>query len=542
LLNIISKNIRVKLSLSIGLVLVSLVVVFLAYNSLTIKLIKGIETSGHRYMPGLSSVLNADRDLYQAYAAQLEYLSSENPDSKPDFEENAQQATDKMHVFIDLLAQHPKLVDELKAFDSTYGVWKKSSEQFFKLLDQGNKEAAQALLLGENKKNFSELRELFNIAGELLEQQSETSIASLSSDITQYKLWLLFFVIAVIGVSTFLTYVVPKLLVNGIDELSKRIKEIREGDGDLTQRINTQRKDQLGLLANEFDGFIIKLQALINEIKENSISLNTSSQELKLMSNSNKDLNYAQNQKIEVIVTAVNEFSVSIREVAENTLNASTATNETTEMTKDGMLLINQSVQEVKELSASIQQANDDIRTLTEESDNIATVLDVIRNIAEQTNLLALNAAIEAARAGEHGRGFAVVADEVRSLASKTQKSTNEIQQMIDKLQEGVKNAVTSIEDGFEKVQRNVESTDKTQLMFESINNSTSLISDMVTQIAAATEEQGHVSEDINNNIVSVNDQNRESLDVSEKFYQVSEDVNNLSEKLNSNVDQFKVS
>lgn len=541
MLNTIGKSIRIKLSLSIGLVFASLVLVVVAYNSLTSKLTDGIETEGHRFIPALSLAINADRDLYQAYVAQLEYLHDNDPSFKKDFTENAQQATDKMQEYRALLSGYPKIIAELSNFDQSYALWKKDSDKYFQLFDQGKKAEAETLLFTINRQHFSELRELFDAAGELLYKESQETIDNVNAEVDSMKLWLLFFIAFVVIISAVLTYLVPKVLVNSIDDLTARIKQIREGDGDLTLRIASQRKDELGDLANEFDFFVGKLQHLIELIKENSISLNSNAKGLRDMSVASKDLNVSQHQKIEAIATAVNEFSVSIREVAENTLNASTATNETTEMTNNGMILIDQSVQDVKELSKSIQRANEDITTLTEESNNIAVVLDVIRNIADQTNLLALNAAIEAARAGEHGRGFAVVADEVRSLASKTQQSTNEIQQMIDKLQAGVKNAVVSIEDGFEKVHRNVEATEKTQTMFENIKDSTNLISDMVTQIATATEQQGNVSEDINSNLVNVSDQNRESLDVSEQVHQASMALNDLSEQLSENVIQFKV-
>jgi len=541
LLNTIGKSIRIKLSLSIGLVFASLILVVVAYNSITSTLTDGIETEGHRFIPALSLAINADRDLYQAYVAQLEYLHENAPAFKKDFEENAQQTTDKMQEYRALLLDYPEILDKLTSFDQSYDIWKKDSDEYFHLFTQGKKEEAEELLFTVNRQHFSELRDILDTAGQLLYEESQVTIDNVNAEVDSNKFWLLLFITFVVVISAILTYLVPKVLVHGIDDLTARIKQIREGDGDLTLRISSKRQDELGGLANEFDSFIAKLQRLIELIKENSISLNSNAKGLRNMSVSSKDLNTSQHQKIEAIVTAVNEFSVSVREVAENTLNASTATNETTEMTNNGMVLIDQAVQDVKELSQSIQQANDDITTLTEESNNIAVVLDVIRNIADQTNLLALNAAIEAARAGEHGRGFAVVADEVRSLASKTQQSTNEIQQMIDKLQAGVKNAVVSIEDGFDKVNRNVKSTEQTQTMFENIKDSTNLISDMVTQIATATEQQGKVSEDINSNLVNVSDQNRESLDVSDKVYQASMQLNELSEQLSENVIQFKV-
>jgi len=512
---IINNNIRFKLSLSMGMVSVSLLLVYFAYGLLISKLNDGVTNFGHSYMPALSSILNADRDLYQAYVAQLEYLQAPSAALKSDFTENAQQATDKMNVFRNKLQNQPELLSSLSQFDRLYNTWKQGADTFFQLIDQGKNEQALTLLNETNKNDFSELREIYNIGGELLDAESGKMIQQLSHESEQYQFWLLLMVTIVIIIAGGLTYLVPKLLVKGIDELTLRIKEIRQGDGDLTLRITSSRSDQLGSLANEFDHLITKLQHLIKEIKDDSVSLNNSSEELISTSKVGYEVNRSQNHGIELIATAVNEFSVSVREVAQNTMRASNVTNQTTELTENGMSVVNETVKQVRELSESIENANIVITKLTQESNNIATVLDVIRSIADQTNLLALNAAIEAARAGEQGRGFAVVADEVRSLASKTQYSTNEIQKMIDTLQAGVKNAAESIEDGFSRAQLSVDSTEQTKIMFENIKNSTIEISDMVTQIASATVEQGNVSEEINSNIVNLNDQNNESLTVS---------------------------
>ncbi|NIY92288.1 methyl-accepting chemotaxis protein [Vibrio diazotrophicus] len=538
---IVTKSIRAKLSISMGIAVLSLIILFLTYGTLTKKLNKGVDDFGHQFLPSVSFVLNADRDLYQAYVAQLHYLLSPGQDDLKDFKDNAKQAYDRMMKFKNLMDDHPAITSKVNEFENRFRKWEQSSNEFFKLVDNGNTKEAEVLLGSTVSDDFQSLRDLYDIASQELDSQAKVEVNEFSEETSKMQLYMLIFVAFIIILTGALSYVVPKVLVSSVNDLTQRIKEISEGDGDLTQRINSKRTDELGKLASAFDDFVAKLQTLISEISSSSTSLENNAVQLTNTHENAQRVSNEQTRSIEQIAAAVNEFSVSIREVAERTLSTANETDHTAELTTQGMEIIDNSVDEINQLANSIKKANQVIEQLASESNNIATVLEVIRNIAEQTNLLALNAAIEAARAGEQGRGFAVVADEVRSLASKTQKSTEEIQNMIDKLQSGVKDAVSSILDGSNRVEKNVELSLNIQQMFESIQSSATIVSDMATQIATATEEQSSVSEELSTNLEHLNEQNRVSQGLSNEINEVAKLVGSSVNKLSKDVGQFKI-
>jgi methyl-accepting chemotaxis protein len=329
--------------------------------------------------------------------------------------------------------------------------------------------------------------------------------------------------------------------VDAINDITHRINDIANGDGNLTQRIKISRDDEISSLARAFNMFVEQLQNMIISINTHSNEVNLSVEKLSQKSSETLDISTDQSQFVETIVTAVNEMSAAVREVASNAMDTATEINKVNDQTIEGKRVLGLSIVQIDELSSSVSQAVKVIEKLSENSSSIASVLDVIRGIAEQTNLLALNAAIEAARAGEQGRGFAVVADEVRTLASRTETSTQDIQKMIEILQQGVSDAVKTIEAGAVLTDSTVALTEQTQAALDEILSSTSRVSDMSSQTATATEEQTHVSEEINRNLTELSDKTINCHDVINETQSIVKATQTICNKLQREVSRFKV-
>jgi methyl-accepting chemotaxis protein len=241
------------------------------------------------------------------------------------------------------------------------------------------------------------------------------------------------------------------------------------------------------------------------------------------------------------VATAMNEMSATVQDVARNAVEAATAAKDADVTFDEGKKVVDRVISAIGELAGEVESAANVIQQLEEESRNIGSVLDVIKSIAEQTNLLALNAAIEAARAGEQGRGFAVVADEVRTLAGRTQESTQEIEEMISRLQSGTDNAVKVMESGKEITQVGVDQAAAAGEALQTINAAVEQISGMNTQIASAAEEQSAVAEEINRSIVSINEVAEQSSIGAQQTAAASDDLAKLAEQLKALVERFKV-
>jgi len=331
------------------------------------------------------------------------------------------------------------------------------------------------------------------------------------------------------------------LLVKPIEQTVGAIRDIAEGEGDLTQRLNDQRGDELGELAGWFNRFIEKLQSIMTELNTHTNDLSVSADQLSRVSDETNDGMSNQQTQTELAATAMNQMAMTVQEVARNAESAAASAKQARSEASEGQQTVEESVTSIQRLSNTVDQASSVIARLEQDSMEIGGVLDVIRNIAEQTNLLALNAAIEAARAGEQGRGFAVVADEVRTLASRTQKSTQEIQEMIERLQAASKEAVTAMEESTQQATTGAEFANKAGTVLQSISDSIVQISDMNIQIASASEEQSQVAEEINRNVVGINEIGEHTAAGAKQTASASEALSMLAEQIKGLVGQFKV-
>jgi len=321
-----------------------------------------------------------------------------------------------------------------------------------------------------------------------------------------------------------------KLLLKPLDELEQAINVIASGGGDLTQRLTISSEDECGVVANSFNQFLSSLQLLVTGVigKANNVEEQSSAAK-SLSTESSRSLN-KQYQLIDSLATAMHQMSTTSTEIASSAQEAASSVTSVNKSTTSSKALFEKTASDIASLSDSISNSQELSNQLAEHSNSIEQILSVINNVAEQTNLLALNAAIEAARAGEQGRGFAVVADEVRTLASRTQSSTTEIKSMIEQIQLFSSKVQQAMEQSKQKASQCVEQTEVANQSLNVISMSVKDIMDRNFQIAAAIEEQSTVIEEINKNTIYIKDI---SVQVDEFAKEQYETNTNLAENVN---------
>lgn len=296
------------------------------------------------------------------------------------------------------------------------------------------------------------------------------------------------------------------VFLSPIQQVTDSLLQFTQGNGNLSLRLEENDYDEAGELAIAFNKFIHKIQSLINDVAKSSSELHIDIDTVKTLSqNSAKNVEEQRTRTLQV-VTAIEQITVTITEIASNANDVSTSTAAGYQETQQGQQVVHNSINTMQQLAVEIEDASSVINSLAQSSKEIGSILEVIKGISEQTNLLALNAAIEAARAGEQGRGFAVVADEVRTLAQRTNESTNEIQKMITQLQNNSAEAVNAINRGSKRSDDSIKSISDTGEHLNLITENMTTISDLSTLVATATEEQSVVIGEINQNVIDIND------------------------------------
>ena len=321
----------------------------------------------------------------------------------------------------------------------------------------------------------------------------------------QRQLWISLAILAVVlGGSLLLINLLCSYLLRPLGVVSTGLQVIADGQGDLTRRIAVQSTDEVGGLAGHFNQFVASLHGLIGGVRQHAQSVDAESQKvLQRSAAATRELGRLQ-QEITLVATAVTEMSSATQEIARNAEQTAEAIRQSSDSTAQGLTLVQTSKESINSLAREVDDATRVIGELDHHSQAIAKVLDSIQSIAEQTNLLALNAAIEAARAGEHGRGFAVVADEVRTLSQRTQASTREINETIGTLQQMTRQAVQRMDSSMAIAERSVADVERASSALEEIAQSAGVISETSLQIATAAEEQTSVTEEITRNVITI--------------------------------------
>lgn len=334
-------------------------------------------------------------------------------------------------------------------------------------------------------------------------------------------------------------------IVNGIKGsivlVVNSLKDIAQEDGDLTVRIQSNNKDEIGDLVHWFNQFMQKLQGVVKDIVNSTLPLSELAQNLNQLTDDTNKTIEVQKRSAGQAKSAVDEMTSSVSAVAESAAEAANAAGDASTAADDGQSVVNHTVQSIQELASNVEDTAEVIRKLESDSNQVGVVLDVIKGIAEQTNLLALNAAIEAARAGEQGRGFAVVADEVRTLASRTQQSTEEIQKTIEQLQGAARSAVSVMAKGTEQAGTSVETANKAGASLAVITETISRITSMNDQIARSTGDQQTVANTISSNVDEIHHRTEETASSSTKLASVSAELAQLAQHLEGIAKQFKV-
>lgn len=535
-------RIRFKSSWPIVILFIMIMMMFIIDLSLMNKQKSVAEKATTVFMKAISVVLNADRDLYQAALAEAYVVSGVGDINahNNDRLENAQQVENRFAEYIDYLKEYDDITKKFHDFDYEYTQWLNASN---KVVEEKQASATKDLtkFTLDAKRKFDILRDKLDKAGELAEAKANNVKNQVESEIASIKMISTIIIGIALLIAGWFSYSVPKSLCERMNALTARISDIASGDGDLRKRIEITSQDEFGELATEFNRFVENLQTIILSIREQSGGLASLTDTVSASTGQTREMTETLKTAAESIVSAIHEMNIANQEMSNVATESATEAQTSSKLAKDGIVAVKQSNESIGLLCKQMDVALGCSSDLQKSSTDIASVVDVILSIAEQTNLLALNAAIEAARAGEQGRGFAVVADEVRTLATRTQESTSHIQTMIEQLVSRVDFSTKAITFGKEQADKAVVTFNEANTVFNELQKSSNRVNDMSSQTAAATGEQKAVAEEISRNLFALNEQTSSADKVAERNENLAVQIYDLSKNLSGVVGRFKL-
>ncbi|WP_341643411.1 methyl-accepting chemotaxis protein [Thauera sp. SDU_THAU2] len=447
---------------------------------------------------------------------------------------------DAMRNAVDAQVNPERKAQAQRLFDQFETMVANELEPMLNALDAGDMGTAQRIYRDQYAKSYGTMRqganELLDALLQQAEQQNQHSAESYDAGFTRQ--------VAIIGLGLLVSFVVSWMIASHLrrrvailqDKLSLAAENLA-----LDTRIELPGKDELGEIAGSFNRFIDKVHGAMRQLADNSRQLSGMAREVAERARLTQDNCTSQSERTVEVATAINELGITVNEIARNAENAATLAREATEHAGSGSEVVAQAHRQIDALNGELAQAAKVIEALAEQTDAISTTLDTIRSISNQTNLLALNAAIEAARAGEQGRGFAVVADEVRTLASRSGSSTEEIQQVIDRLQAESRAAVETMIKGRQQSTLVVEYAGKASSALEQINGHINQISDQNLQVAIATEEQSNAVGEINHNVEGISQLTAGTTQIAAQLNEASSNLQALSTQLDDLVGRFRL-
>lgn len=532
--------------LRLPLALIGLLMAFIALMAMMIlsEISRSSAQVTENNLPATEFLLEADRDLHQSLIAERTLvLSPANQvnasELRKTLNENLDQAKTRVAKF-EALMDDQEIKSLVGDFNRRFDKRRATTERLLSSLDS-NRASAVQISMGEAATQFDEMRDVIDTLTEITHRKSVVLSEEIAASAAAAQIKMMSLLIVGLALCLALGILLPRFAGARLNALLERLKSIAEGDGDLTQRLETTGKDEFGQIAHEFNVFVANLQESIANVVAVSNQLADKSNYIDKESNSTSQTADRQRQETTMAATAINEMSATVLEVARNTSSAADSAKSADQCAVDGQKIVTAMARGVEALAEEIETSSSAINLLKEDSVSVGAVLDVIRGIAEQTNLLALNAAIEAARAGEQGRGFAVVADEVRTLAQRTQESTQEIREVIERLQGGADTAVERMTGSSRKVGENVDAANNAGAALANITEAVKQIVDLNVQIASAAEEQTTVTEEINRNMVNISEQTEITAESAQSLASAAQELRNLSDNLHQTVGRFKV-